>query len=125
MDDGGTCHRELIVIVWCCDEVGDALNKGVISEMVAHDLRMCILKLRASFATIYDYDDQPIPFFLTHFTVLMTFIFLPLVSVSHGLDAGTGDNVYWVRDVVEGIIVFLQAIVLLGLRILSNMLSDP
>ena len=123
MDEGGHCYRELIV--WCCDEVGDACRQGVISEMVAHDLRQSILKMRGAFATMYDYNDQPIPFFLTHFAVLMTFIFLPLVSISHGLAAGTGDNNYWLRDIVEGIVVFLQAIVLLGLRTLANMLSDP
>ena len=123
MDEGGHCYRELIV--WCCDEVGDACRQGIISEMVAHDLRQSILKLRGAFATMYDYNDQPIPFFLTHFAVLMTFIFLPLVSISHGLAAGTGANTYWLRDIVEGIVVFLQAIVLLGLRTLANMLSDP
>ena len=123
MDEGGSCYREMIV--WCCDEIKDALKKGFISEMEAHDLRKCILKLRGSFDTIYDYNDQPIPFFLTHFTVLMTFIFLPLVAVAQGIDAGTGENAYWIKDVVDGIVVFLQAIVLLGLRTLADMLSDP
>ena len=55
----------------------------------------------------------------------MTFIFLPLVAVAQGIDAGTGENAYWVKDVVDGIVVFLQAIVLLGLRTLADMLSDP
>ena len=123
MDEGGSCYRELIV--WCCDEVQDALNKGVISEMIAHDLRQLILKLRVSFATIYDYADQPVPFFLTHFVVLVTFIFLPLVAVSLGLEAGTGENSHWTRDIVQGIVVLLQTIVFLGMRALSHILSDP
>ena len=123
MDEGGNCHRE--IVVWCFDEITDALKNGVISETVAWDLRQCILKLRRSCTTMYDYNDQPIPFFLTHFAVLMMVIFLPLVSVSYGLEAGTGDNVYWLRDIVEGIVVFLQAVVLLGLRTLADMLSDP
>lgn len=79
MDKGGSCYRELIV--WCCDEVEDALTKGVISEMKAQDLRQCILKLRGSLATMYDFLDLPIPFFLTHFKVLMTAIYLPLVAI--------------------------------------------
>lgn len=71
------------------------------------------------------FDDQPAPFFLTHFAVLMSFVFLPLIAVMQGLDAGTGDNVYWVKDIVQGVIVFLTALGLLGLRVLANMLSDP
>ena len=91
MDKGGNCHRELVV--WCFDEIANALDKEVISETIAWDLRQCVLGLRRSCTTMYDYNDQPIPFFLTHFAVLMMVIFLPLVSVSYGLEAGTGDNV--------------------------------
>lgn len=40
-------------------------------------------------------------------------------------EAGTGANVYWTADLVNGLIVFLQSIFVIGLRILGQKLSDP
>ena len=121
--NGGAAYKELLI--WCTNEVADASRNKLISELVAQDLRNEILKFRSHFGTMYAFDDQPAPFFLTHFSVLMSFIFLPMIAVSDGLDAGTGDNVYWVKDVVQGVIIFLTALVLLGLWSLGNMLGDP
>ena len=120
---GGSAYRE--IVAWCMEEVNDAVTKGIISEMIAWESRQFIQNLRNELNTMFNYDDQPIHFFITHFTVLMTVIFLPLVAVSQALDAGTGDNTHWIKDVIQGIVVLLQAIVLLGLRALSVMLCDP
>jgi hypothetical protein len=64
------------------EEVDVAFKKGLISEMAAHDFGQLIFKICGCFATIYDYDGQPFPFLLTHFIVLMAFIFLPLILLA-------------------------------------------
>lgn len=52
-------------------------------------------------------------------------MYLPLFAITTGIHAGTGDDVFWTADVVAGLIVVLQAIFVIGLRILGQKMSDP
>lgn len=74
---------------------------------------------------LFEYLDQPVSFFYVHFISLLSALYLPLFAVSAALDAGTGEDVYWVSDVVSGLIVLLQAIFVIGLRVLGQKMSDP
>mmetsp|Transcript_4363 Transcript_4363/g.8025 ORF Transcript_4363/g.8025 Transcript_4363/m.8025 type:complete len:497 (-) Transcript_4363:176-1666(-) len=123
MDSGGTCTRELIT--WCIHEVRKAEKQGYIDSRLATQMRELILRLRAKIGTIYDYHSQPVPFFYVHFVCLLSVMYLPLFSLQAGLSAGTGDEAYWATDIISGLIVILQGVYVIGLRVISDKLSDP
>jgi predicted membrane chloride channel (bestrophin family) len=123
LDAGGSCNRELIA--WCMKEIQTAQKKGLLDSELANALRGQILKLRASIGQLYNAKDLPIPFFYVHFICLLTAMYLPLFAVTSAINAGTGKEVYWVADVVAGLVVFLQVVFVIGLRILGQKMSDP
>lgn len=82
-------------------------------------------RTRHALDTLYNYADQPVSFFYVHFIGLLSVLYLPLFAISSALDAGTGDESYWVNDVVAGLIVFLQVVFVIGLRVLGQKMSDP
>ena len=55
----------------------------------------------------------------------LSVVYLPLSAVHIALQAGTGDNVYWVNDVVTGLVVMLQAVFIVGLRLLADAMEKP
>jgi hypothetical protein len=52
-------------------------------------------------------------------------MYLPLFAVSTAFDAGTDNDVYWMADLMGGLIVFLQNVFVIGLCLLGQMMSDP
>jgi predicted membrane chloride channel (bestrophin family) len=123
LDKGGSCNRELIV--WCLREIQQCRAAGLLDHELARDFRDQILGLRSSIGKIYNAADLPIPFFYVHFICLLTALYLPLFAVSAAYRAGTGGNVYWTADLIGGLVVVLQAIFVIGLRILGQKMSDP
>jgi len=123
LDAGGSCNRELIA--WCMKDIATAQAKGQLDKELANELRHQILQLRAKIGQLYNAKDLPIPFFYLHFISLLAALYLPLFAVTSGIKAGTGQEVYWVADVVGGLVVFLQSIFVIGLRILGQKISDP
>lgn len=123
MNAGGSAYRELTT--WCTAEVTTAVKEGLIDNRLATQFRELILKLRGKLGALYDYDDQPISFYYVHFICLLSAIYLPLFSLQVALDAGTGDAVYWLQDVLSGLTVLLQGVLFIGLRVLASKLSDP
>lgn len=123
MDAGGSCYRELVC--WAQLEVTDAAKAGLIDARTAVMYRDKLLDFQAALSGLYNFADQPISFFYVHFISLLSAIYLPLFSVSTAFEAGTGATVYWTADLVNGLIVFLQSIFVIGLRVLGQKLSDP
>jgi predicted membrane chloride channel (bestrophin family) len=123
MDNSGLCMKELVT--WCQQDVGEARAAGhidMIQEQYYHDR---ILAFRAAMDGMYDYTDQPPHFFYIHFIVLLSSIYLPLFAIDAAYGAGWGDNVYVGLDVLNGIIVLLQCIFVVGLRSLGTKMIDP
>lgn len=116
-------YRE--IITWCLDEVSTAANEELISGFVGSKFRELILKEQDSFAELFDDDDQSISFAYYHFICFLSAVYLPLFGMSAGLDAGIGEAAYWLTDIVAGLIVLLQAIFVVGLRVLAENMSDP
>lgn len=56
---------------------------------------------------------------------MISFIFLPIMAVSFGLSAGTGDDANIISDITGAILVFLQTFCILGLVVLAKKRSDP
>lgn len=124
MDNGGVCFRE--IIAWCLMEVSTAeRQKLLIDKRCAEQFRQTILDIQQNFEKLFDDADQPISFAYYHFACFLSAVYLPLFAMSSALDAGVGDAAYWVTDVVSGFIVCLQAIFVVGLRVLAESLSAP
>mmetsp|Transcript_25302 Transcript_25302/g.47147 ORF Transcript_25302/g.47147 Transcript_25302/m.47147 type:complete len:520 (-) Transcript_25302:115-1674(-) len=123
MDAGGSAYRECIV--WAMLEVQNAKDQQLIDRELAAMLRDLVLQLRAQAGQLYNAADLPVPFFYVHFICLLTLLYLPLFAVIQGINAGTGDECHWVVDVVAGLVVFVQAIFIIGLRIVGQKVSDP
>jgi hypothetical protein len=99
--------------------------KGLLDPELANTFRDQILQLRAKIGQLYNAKDLPIPFFYVHFICLLTTLYLPLFAVTSAIEAGTGDNIHWSAGVIKGLVVLLQAIFVIGLRVLGQKMSDP
>merc|ERR1712194_504760 len=74
---------------------------------------------------IYDYTDQPPHFFYVHFLALLSAVYLPLFAIDTAYGAGWGEEARLVTDAINGIIVLLQCIFVVGLRSLGTKMVDP
>jgi len=123
MDHSGLCMKELVT--WCQQDVTDARVAGHIDtyqEKYFHDK---ILAFRAAMDGMYDYTDQPPHFFYIHFLVLLSALYLPLFAIDTAYAAGWGDEKSYGLDVLQGLIVFLQCVFVVGLRSLATNMIDP
>jgi predicted membrane chloride channel (bestrophin family) len=120
LDKGGSCNRE--IIVWCMREVQTAQREGLLDNELANNMRSQILQLRAKIGSLYNAKDLPIPFFYIHFIVVLTTLYLPLFAVTMAVQIGDS---WWTGDVIAGLIVVLQAIFVIGLRVLGMKMNDP
>lgn len=123
MDGGESAYRE--ILTWALDEVSTAASKEMISGFVSSKYREFIFKEQDSIGKLFDDDDQSISFAYYHFICFLSAVYLPLFAMSAALDAGVGEAAYWLTDVVSGCIVLLQAIFVVGLRVLAENMSDP
>ena len=84
---GGTAYRE--IMTWILVEItklqhqpqADANGSGSIDSHLANQLRELVIELRRSIATLYDYHDQPVSFYIVHFICLLSAIYLPLSAI--------------------------------------------
>lgn len=123
MDSGSATLKELVT--WCQRDVGRAKKAGYIDSYEANELHSRIVSFRASMDGIYDYCDQPPHFFYIHFLCLLSIFYLPLFAINNAYAAGLGDDTHISVDLLNGIIVFLQCIFVVGLRLLGQKMIDP
>lgn len=124
MENGGNAFRELIL--WSIKEVKVVQDQGVIDARMSGETRGHIQKLRGAMTSLYDFQDQPIHFFYIHFLSLLTAFYLPLfaVATAYGIESD-GEQIKWTAEIVTGLIVFLQAVFVIGLRLLGQVMLDP
>lgn len=116
------------IIAWIMCDIRDAQINSFIDTNEAMQLREQLLNFRSTIAKIFVTTTLPIPFFYVHFLSLLTAVFLPLFAVVVAYETGEvneSENTTWVAEVVSGLVVFLQALFVIGLRILGQQLSDP
>jgi predicted membrane chloride channel (bestrophin family) len=125
MDDAyGSAYQELIV--WALSEVEKAHHSEIIGDHpLGFHLRTTVLSLRDKLATLYNYQDQPVPFFYVHFVCLVSAFYLPLFAVKTAITTGIGSTVHPVTELVSGLMVLLQVVYVIGLRRLANNLANP
>lgn len=115
------------IISWIMCDIRDAQINSFIDTNEAMQLREQLLEFRSTIAKIFVTTTLPIPFFYVHFLSLLTAIFLPLFAVVIAYDTGPVQSEYntLMLEIVSGLVVFLQALFVIGLRILGQQLSDP
>mmetsp|Transcript_12621 Transcript_12621/g.14433 ORF Transcript_12621/g.14433 Transcript_12621/m.14433 type:complete len:386 (-) Transcript_12621:173-1330(-) len=123
MDKGSATFKTLCT--WCQREVVSARKAGHIDSYEAVQLQNRMLNFRAAMDGMYDFCEQPTQFFYIHFLILISTIYLPLFAVSVACGSGWGDELNWKIDVINGTVVVLQAIFVVGLRLLAQKMIDP
>jgi len=123
MDHSSLAFKELIT--WCVMDAADARKLGHLDGGKENNFVDYILSFRASMDNLYNYCDQPPHFFYIHFLVLLSALYLPLFAIDMGYNAGWGEEVFVGLDILNGVIVFLQCLFVVGLRALGNKMIDP
>ncbi|KAL7540027.1 hypothetical protein ACHAXR_010978 [Thalassiosira sp. AJA248-18] len=123
MDNSGQCMKELCT--WCQDDVAGARKAGHLDSYQEKSMHDYILAFRAAMDGLYDYTEQPPHFFYIHFLVLLSALYLPLFAIDTAYAAGWANEAYIGLDVLNGVIVFLQCIFVVGLRDLGTKMIDP
>jgi len=123
MDEGSAVFKELIT--WCQRDVGRAVKAGQLDSYQSLRLHQHILGLRGSMDGIYDHCDQPTHFFYVHFLCLLSVLYLPLFALDNAYSSGWGDESNWSLELLNGTIVLVQAIFVVGLRLLGQKMTDP
>jgi len=123
MDNSGLFMKEMCT--WCQQDIAEARLAGYLDTYQEKLMQERVLAFRAAMDGMYDYSDQPPHFFYIHFLVLLSALYLPLFAIDTAYAAGWGDDTFWGLDVLNGVIVFLQCIFVVGLRALGTKLIDP
>ncbi|GFH51254.1 hypothetical protein CTEN210_07730 [Chaetoceros tenuissimus] len=122
-NDGSDVLKELCT--WCQRDVGLAKKLGHIDSMEAVELHTRIVAFRAAMDGIYDYCDQPPHFFYIHFLCLLSAFYLPIFAIDNGFKGGWGAYSSIGIEILNGIIVLLQCIFVIGLRLIGQKMADP
>mmetsp|Transcript_20593 Transcript_20593/g.44731 ORF Transcript_20593/g.44731 Transcript_20593/m.44731 type:complete len:380 (+) Transcript_20593:49-1188(+) len=123
MDNSGLFMKEMCT--WCQQDIAEARQAGYLDSYQEKFMHDRILEFRAAMDGMYDYTDQPPHFFYIHFLVLLSALYLPLFAIDTAYAAGWGEETYVGLDILQGVIVFLQCIFVVGLRELGTKMIDP
>ena len=118
--EGGAGYRELLS--WTLEILSEASRKGTLKDKLMGNLIKEIIQLHENIASLYDFEDQPIPFVYIHLIFFLCLFYLPLFAYSLAVTLPT--NTGWV-EVIGVIIVMLNTVFFLGLREVGHFLTDP
>ena len=124
------CSSMNEILMWCIKEIQLQQISGRIDARMSGELRGSIQKIRNDMESLYQDKDQPIHFFYIHFLCILTAFYLPLFAITnaYGVSSSSGDSnigVNYISEIVSGLIVLLQAIFVIGLRLLGQVMVDP
>jgi len=123
MDSGGDFMKSMCT--WCQIQISQARKDRLIDTYQEQQFQDRILAFRAAMDGMYDYTAQPPHFFYIHFLILLSALYLPLFAVDTGYGAGWGEDTNIEIDILNGLIVLLQCIFVVGLRSLGTNMIDP
>lgn len=125
LETGGDAFRE--ILMWAVHEVHVAQNEQIIDARMSGEIREKIQKFRASMSSLYHGKEQPIHFFYIHFLSLLTAFYLPVFAIetAYGIGIPAVGETNWIAEIMSGLIVFLQAVFVIGLRLLGQVMVDP
>ena len=120
MDTGGACYRE--VLGWAMNLLFQA-KKGFLDMMVYSNLATETLQLRGAIGTLYDYEDQPIPYVYVHLMYSITLLYLLLFAYFVATSLSV-DN-HHLRDIVGVIVVSIFSMIAIGILEIGRLMSQP
>ncbi|CAB9524240.1 expressed unknown protein [Seminavis robusta] len=123
MDHGPTAFHELVT--WAMMDIETAFEENLIDAREKSALKEKTTQFREAMDELYAYCDQPIHFFYIHFLCLLSAVYLPLFAANAAFEAGTGGETHWSWDVLSFLVVLVQAIFVIGLRLLGQKMVDP
>jgi predicted membrane chloride channel (bestrophin family) len=125
--DNSGAKASFEIITWIMCDIRDAQINSFIDTNEAMQMRELLLKFRSTIAKVFVTTTLPIPFFYVHFLSMLTAVYLPLFAVVVASETGvqSENSSVWVGEIVSALVVFLQALFVIGLRILGQQLSDP
>jgi len=127
VDVGGSTYRE--AIAWCIHlshEMGrslDAQGRPYLSPFRQEQMDNCILKLRGKLGKLFDYGDQPVPFFYVHLVWMMSLIYLPLFTLGVASDPEFSTEQY--PEVCGFVIVLACIVFIIGFRTVADKMQNP
>ncbi|KAK3263751.1 hypothetical protein CYMTET_27464 [Cymbomonas tetramitiformis] len=83
-----------------------------------------VVALRASYATLYDLADQPVPFFYAHLIALMTYVYLPLYSYALATDDSAADTSK-PHEFMGTLLIMFNGLFFVGLRVIAERMQEP
>jgi len=123
LNHGGTAYRE--VLTWCVDLIEKEYKAGFITDMRCQQLQNQVLVLRDSIKTLYDFNDQPLPFFYVHLAYILVFFYLPLFTYAVAIDTTAKTDVDTYPEVIGCIIVLTNSLFMIGLINIGKKLQEP
>jgi Bestrophin, RFP-TM, chloride channel len=121
MDHGPAAFHELVT--WAMMEIENAFEDKVIDSREKCALKEKAAQFREAMDDLYSYCDQPIHFFYIHFLCLLSAVYLPLCAADAAFNSGagySGSSTRWSLDVLAGLVVLVQALFVIGLRLLGQ-----
>ena len=128
---GGSCYRECIV--YALQTIWDAVKEDGLDYNIAVSFNAQITTLRSKIASLYDYDDQPIPFFYVHLLTVFTSMYVAMFAYYEGAemfwriqDIEGHDGVCRAEDYAVGAyVILIEVVFVLGLRSISMQMQNP
>jgi len=110
------------IITWIMCDIRDAQINSCIDTNEAKQLRQKLLQFRSTIAKIFVTSTLPIPFFYVHFLSILTAVYLPLFATIVAYEVAYRS---WRAEILSAFLVFLQCLMVIGLRVLGQEMSDP
>eukprot|EP00854_Cymbomonas_tetramitiformis_P018341 gene18341-21874_t len=122
LEAGGSASRE--VVSWICIHLSAECKAGRLNKQNKQLLLEKVVALRASYATLYDLADQPVPFFYAHLIALMTYVYLPLYSYALATDDSAADTSK-PHEFMGTLLIMFNGLFFVGLRVIAERMQEP
>lgn len=124
LNSGGTAYRE--ILGWCYEILYGQYRKHRDQfDVISFQTMLSeLMTLRGCIGTLYDYDDQPIPFIYVHLVFLMSMFYCPLVAYTAAVYM-PAKTVYIFPDLLGFFVVFLNMVFVIGLREIGHAMNSP
>ena len=116
----GVCYRE--VLGWATSILQEAHRSGQLVAVVYNNMMNELLQLRGHISTLYEYEDQPIPFVYVHLIYFLVLFYLPLFSF---FVATSFDGLHKYGNFPGFLVVFLNSLFTIGLLEIGRFMSEP
>lgn len=125
LENSGDAFRE--ILMWAVHDVHVAQDEKIVDARMSGEIREKIQKFRQSMSALFHGKEQPTHFFYIHFLSLLTAFYLPVFAIetAYGIGIPAAGETNWIAEIMAGLIVFLQAVFVIGLRLLGQVMVDP